>query len=190
MVVLGIDPGSLATGYGVVFGEGNGPFRAISCGLIRLHPRKSHAVRVGEIYRELSQLMSELKPDRVAIETAFVGKNVQSALKLGQVRGAIMALSFNCGVPLFEYAPREVKSAVTGRGGAAKEQVAFMVASMLSLSSVPKPFDVTDALGVALCDLLRCRGGQQRQTTAEVKGSGGGSGSWSDFVRASPDRVL
>jgi len=67
-----------------------------------------------------------------------------------------MALSCNSGVPIFEYAPREVKSAVTGRGGAAKEQVAFMVASMLSLSPVPKPFDVTDALGVALCDLLRC----------------------------------
>ncbi|KAA6233054.1 crossover junction endodeoxyribonuclease RuvC [Chlorobium phaeovibrioides] len=189
MVVLGIDPGSLATGYGVVSGDGRESFRALSCGLIRLHPRKSHAVRVGEIYRELSELIGELKPDRVAIETAFVGKNVQSALKLGQVRGAIMALSFNSGVPIFEYAPREVKSAVTGRGGAAKEQVAFMVASMLSLSSVPKPFDVTDALGVALCDLLRCGGGQKERQT-DMKGSGGGLCSWGDFVRASPDRVL
>jgi len=186
--VLGIDPGSLATGYGVVSGDGREPFRALSCGLIRLHPRKSHAVRIGEIYRELSELISEMKPDRVALETAFVGKNVQSALKLGQVRGAIMALSCNSGVPIFEYAPREVKSAVTGRGGAAKEQVAFMVASMLSLSPVPKPFDVTDALGVALCDLLRCGGVQERQT--DMKGSGGRSGSWSEFVRASPDRVL
>jgi len=101
MIVLGIDPGSLATGYGVVSGDGREPFRALSCGLIRLHPRKSHAVRIGEIYRELSELISEMKPDRVALETAFVGKNVQSALKLGQVRGAIMALSCNSGVPIF-----------------------------------------------------------------------------------------
>ena len=87
MVVLGIDPGSLNTGYGVIRQEAGG-CSVLVCGVIRLHPRRSHAERIGEIYRELSQVIDDFRPERVALETAFLSRNVQSALKLGQVRGA------------------------------------------------------------------------------------------------------
>ena len=112
---------------------------------------------------------------------------MQSALKLGQVRGAVIALAMNQHLALHEYAPREVKSAITGRGAASKEQVAFMVARMLGLTVPPKPYDVTDALGIALCDLLR--GESRKAFLSDVKARGSGS-SCSQFVAASPAKVV
>jgi crossover junction endodeoxyribonuclease RuvC len=186
VVVLGIDPGSLNTGYGVIQ-ESSGVFSVLVCGVIRLHPRRSHAERIGEIYRELSAVIDDFRPERVALETAFLSRNVQSALKLGQVRGAVIALTMNRNLTLHEYAPREVKSAITGRGAAGKEQVAFMVTRMLGLTVAPKPYDVTDALGIALCDLLR--GESRKAFLPDEKARSGGS-SWSKFVAASPDKVI
>ena len=133
MVVLGVDPGSLNTGYGVV-SQSSGVLSVLVCGVIRLNPRRTHAERIGEIYRELEAVIDDFKPERVALETAFLSRNVQSALKLGQVRGAVIALAMNQHLELHEYAPREVKSAITGRGSASKEQVAFMVSRMLGLA--------------------------------------------------------
>jgi crossover junction endodeoxyribonuclease RuvC len=186
VVVLGIDPGSLLTGYGVIRHECE-VFSVLACGVIRLQPRSSHAERIGQIYRELDDIITDFGPQRVALETAFLSRNVQSALKLGQVRGAVIALAMNRHLLLHEYAPREVKSAVTGKGAASKEQVAFMVARMLALKAVPRPFDVTDALGIALCDLLRA---DSRQSAGSAgKGRKGGD-SWSKFVGASPDLVI
>ncbi|TLU87464.1 MAG: crossover junction endodeoxyribonuclease RuvC [Chlorobium sp.] len=186
MVVLGIDPGSLKTGYGVIRCDSQG-CSVLVCGLIRLHSSRSHPERIGEICRELGQVIADFQPERVALETAFLSRNVQSALKLGQVRGAVIALAMSHNLALHEYAPREVKSAITGRGAASKEQVAFMVARMLSLSSVPEPYDVTDALGLALCDLLR--GGSRQKRTTQVTARGK-SRSWSSFISKSPDMVI
>ncbi len=187
MVVLGIDPGSLNTGYGVVRRDSTG-FSVLSCGVIRLHPSKSHAERIGRIYCDLDEVIEEFHPDRAALETVFLSRNVQSALKLGQVRGAVIALVMNRGLSLHEYAPREVKSAVTGRGAASKEQVAFMVARMLALNPVPKPYDVTDALGIALCDLLRGESREILQPAGKAESPKGGS--WAKFVNASPDLII
>ncbi len=186
MVVLGIDPGSRITGYGVIRHSGGG-FAALASGVIRLHPRSTHAERIGQIYRELDGIIADFRPGRVALETAFLSRNVQSALKLGQVRGAIIALAMNRELLLHEYAPREVKLAVTGKGAASKEQVACMVARMLALTPVPAPFDVTDALGIALCDLLR---GESRDSPCQPGKSRKGGNNWSAFVSASPDRVI
>jgi crossover junction endodeoxyribonuclease RuvC len=186
MVVLGIDPGSLNTGYGVIRQE-SGKMTVLACGLIRLHPRKSHAERIGQIYRELDGVITAYTPDRAVLETVFLSRNVQSALKLGQVRGAVIALAMNRNLEIREYAPREVKSAVTGRGSASKEQVAFMVSRVLGIQPVPEPYDVTDALGIALCDLFR---GETRMNFRS-SGNGRSSGnSWSKFVSASPDLVI
>ena len=157
------------------------------CGVIRLNPRRTHAERIGEIYRELEAVIDDFKPERLALETAFLSRNVQSALKLGQVRGAVIALAMNQHLKLHEYAPREVKSAITGRGAASKEQVAFMVTRMLGLTVPPKPYDVTDALGIALCDLLR--GESRKAFLSDEKARGAGS-SWSQFVAASPGKVV
>ncbi|MEI6639693.1 MAG: crossover junction endodeoxyribonuclease RuvC [Chlorobium sp.] len=186
MVVLGIDPGSLNTGYGVIRHDSRG-FSVLLCGVIRLHSGKSHPERIGQIYRELEQVIVDFKPERVALETAFLSRNVQSALKLGQVRGAVIALAMNSHLSLREYAPREVKSAITGRGAASKEQVAFMVSRMLGIAEPPKPLDVTDALGIALCDLLR---GESRQSPLPEGKRRKGGGSWSQFVNASPGKVI
>ena len=186
MIVLGIDPGSLKTGYGVISGEGD-RYRVLSSGVIRLHPAKGHPERIGEIYRELERVIGEFQPERVALETAFLSRNVQSALKLGQVRGAIIALVMNRNLQLHEYAPRAMKSAITGKGAASKEQVAFMVSSMLGMTEPPKPYDISDALGIALCDLLR---GESREAFLPEKKSGRGGSNWSSFVRASPGLVI
>ena len=186
MVVLGVDPGSLKTGYGVI-SQSSGVLSVLVCGVIRLNPRRTHAERIGEIYRELEAVIDDFKPERLALETAFLSRNVQSALKLGQVRGAVIALAMNQHLELHEYAPREVKSAITGRGSASKEQVAFMVSRMLGLAEPPKPYDVTDALGIALCDLLR---GESRKAFLPVEKARGGGSSWSQFVAASPDKVV
>ncbi|MEI7825080.1 MAG: crossover junction endodeoxyribonuclease RuvC [Chlorobiaceae bacterium] len=186
MVVLGVDPGSRITGYGVIH-EDCGGFAVLACGVIRLHAGSSHPERIGQIYRELETVIADFRPERVALETAFLSRNVQSALKLGQVRGAVIALAMNRNLLLHEYAPREVKSAVTGKGAASKEQVAFMVGRMLALSPVPEPYDVTDALGIALCDLLR---GESRELFFPTGKSRKGGNNWSKFVRASPDLVI
>jgi len=186
MVVLGIDPGSLNTGYGVIR-HSSGVLSVLVCGVIRLNPRRTHAERIGEIYHELAAVIADFRPEHVALETAFLSRNVQSALKLGQVRGAVIALAMNRNLALHEYAPREVKSAITGRGAASKEQVAFMVTRMLGLTVPPKPFDVTDALGIALCDLHRGESRKAFLPDEKVKSRGS---SWSKFVTASPDKVV
>jgi len=186
VVVLGVDPGSRITGYGVIRQDCGG-FAVLACGVIRLHSGNSHPERIGQIYRELEMVIADFTPERVALETAFLSRNVQSALKLGQVRGAVIALAMNRNLLLHEYAPREVKSAVTGKGAASKEQVAFMVARMLALSPVPRPYDVTDALGIALCDLLR---GESRELFLPSVKSRKGGNNWAKFVRASPDMVV
>ncbi len=187
MVVLGVDPGSRITGYGVVRQEGGG-FVVLASGVIRLNPRSTHAERIGQIYRALERVITDFRPGCVALETAFLSRNVQSALKLGQVRGAVIALAMNRELLLHEYAPREVKLAVTGKGAASKEQVAFMVARLLALTLVPRPFDETDALGIALCDLLR--GESREPLLPQTKSRKSGAGNWSRFVGASPDMVI
>jgi crossover junction endodeoxyribonuclease RuvC len=186
VIVLGVDPGSRLTGYGVIH-ENCGVFSVFACGAIRLHSRSTHAERIGQIYSELEAIIDDFQPERVALETVFLSRNVQSALKLGQVRGAVIALAMNRKLSLHEYAPREVKSAVTGKGAASKEQVAFMVARMLALREVPQPYDVTDALGIALCDLLR---GESRELFRQSGKSRNGGSNWSKFVRASPEMVI
>lgn len=187
MMVIGVDPGSVRTGYGIVRGEADS-FSLVDCGIIRLSSRQSIPERIKIIYDELEALISSNKPARLALETAYVNRNAQSALKLGQVRGAVVALAMNKGVQLHEYAPREVKQILTGRGGASKEQVAYMARHFLNISNPIKPHDISDALGIALCDLL-C----ERRPVPGRNGKTGSSSpksNWSEFVKANPDLVL
>ena len=184
MIVLGVDPGSLKTGYGVVQYQNSG-FTVLACGVIRLQAEWSHPKRIGSICFELEQVIAECHPERVALETAFLSHNVQSALKLGQVRGAVIGLVVRHHLPIYEYAPREVKSAITGKGAATKEQVAFMVSRMLSLNPVPEPHDITDALGIAVCDILRGENYSSPSTSSRRRG-----GSWEQFVKQSPNVII
>lgn len=188
MIVIGVDPGSVKTGYGIV-GCREDSFFLVACGVIRLSSRQSFPERIKIIYDELEGLIAENMPARLALETAYVNRNAQSALKLGQVRGAVVALAMNSGLELHEYAPREVKQVLTGRGGASKDQVAYMARHFLNINEPIKPYDITDALGIALCDLL-CDGTtvgsiQRGRAVSSLRRC-----SWSEFVKENPDMVL
>ncbi len=150
MRVLGIDCGSRITGYGVV-DAGRGECLMIRCGAIRTKPSDCLAVRLRLIHDGILEVIREFRPDAAAFESLFYASNVQSALKLGHVRGVSMFAAAEANLPVFEYSPLEVKSAVTGYGRAEKMQVQQMVRALLKLYAAPEPYDASDALAVAIC---------------------------------------
>jgi len=152
MRVLGIDCGSRITGYGVVETNGRG-YKLIECGAIKLSPSDPLVSRLTSIYEALAQIIQTHRPDAVAFEGLFHAINVQSALKLGHVRGVSMFAAGQANLPVFEYSPLEVKSSVTGYGRAEKLQVQEMVRSLLKLKTLPAPLDASDALAVAICHI-------------------------------------
>ncbi len=182
MIILGVDPGTLATGYGVISVEGSA-VTVLEFGVILNRSERSMPVRLKEIYAKLCDVIDRYHPDEFAIETAFYGKNAQSALKLGHARGVSILAAVNHEIPTSEYSPREVKKAVVGNGGASKDQVQYMIKSLLHLRETPKLFDATDALAVALCHYQRQRGINGRKSGASAR-------TWSSFVKANPNRVL
>lgn len=150
MIILGIDPGSIVTGFGVINYFKNKQ-NYITSGCIKVG-KKEISNRLSQIYMDLTRIIDEFKPDIVSIEQVFVHKNVSSALKLGQARGAAIVACANKGLEIAEYAPRQIKQAVVGYGGAEKVQVQQMVKALLNLSDVPQA-DAADALAVAICHL-------------------------------------
>ncbi|MFQ6103528.1 MAG: crossover junction endodeoxyribonuclease RuvC [Candidatus Glassbacteria bacterium] len=150
MKILGIDPGSLATGYGLIE-TGYARPEVIDCGVIAPDPDKSLPERLLEIYRELITVIKRHSPDELAVENLFYGANVKSLTVIAQVRGVILLASATCGIPVAEYSPREVKMSVVGRGGASKEQVRNMVAATAIMGEELKSLDAADGIAVALC---------------------------------------
>lgn len=146
--ILGIDPGSRVTGFGIIDNDGV-TSRYVTSGCIRIDG-DDWGERLGTIFAELGEVIAEHQPHVFAIERVFMHRNADSALKLGQARGAAICSAVNRSIPMSEYSPREIKQAVTGKGGAAKEQVQHMVRVLLSLSGTPQE-DAADALAVALC---------------------------------------
>ncbi len=150
-LILGIDPGTAVTGYGVVAKEGGSAVSLVECGVVRTSSGEVLAVRIREIYQEVTALIARHEPSVVVVEDVFPGKNVQSALKLGHARGAILLAAALGEIPIAEYSPREIKKAVVGNGNATKDQVAFMVQQQLRLKAPPSPADAADGVAVALC---------------------------------------
>lgn len=157
MRVLGVDPGTAATGYGVVESGGNGGPQLIECGVIRTTPRTVLALRLQEVHAALAGLLLRHRPDVLAVEEAFHARNVRTTLVLGQARGVILLAGAEAGVLIAEYSPAVIKKAVTGRGAALKPQVGFMVAQLLRLRHAPSPADAADGVAVALTHILRGR---------------------------------
>jgi crossover junction endodeoxyribonuclease RuvC len=156
MRVFGIDCGTEFTGYGVVEVDEtarNLRLRPLCAGAIKLNKKDRTPMRLAQVYAELTALMEMWEPQVVAIEDVFFAANAKSALKLGHVRGVAMLAAANCGLPVAEYAPLSIKSAVVGYGLAAKEQVQFMVARLLDLERAPEPADAADALAIAICHI-------------------------------------
>ena len=150
MRVLGIDCGSRITGYGVIDSDG-ADCVFVQCGAIHSDPSEPMAARLRSIYNGIVEVIRELEPEAVAFESLFYATNVQSALKLGHVRGVAMFAAAEANLPVSEYSPLEVKSAVTGYGRAEKLQVQQMVRALLKLTTPPEPYDASDALAVAIC---------------------------------------
>jgi crossover junction endodeoxyribonuclease RuvC len=150
MRVLGIDCGSRITGFGVIDTDGAN-CALVQCGAIRVKPTDHLAERLKSIYTGIEDLIRRWNPDVAAFENVFYATNVQSALKLGHVRGVSMVAAAQANLPIYEYSPLEVKSAVTGYGRAEKSQVQQMVKALLRLQTLPEPYDASDALAVAIC---------------------------------------
>lgn len=148
-VILGIDPGSRITGYGLIK-ELNRKYEYIDSGCIRTATDQELSVRLLQIYDGICQLMDEYSPNEVAIEQVFMHQNPNAALKLGHARGVAMVAAASHRIKVSEYSPREIKQAVVGYGGAEKSQVAHMVVQLLSLNSSPQA-DAADALAIAIC---------------------------------------
>ncbi|MGH2574239.1 MAG: crossover junction endodeoxyribonuclease RuvC [Ignavibacteria bacterium] len=176
MIILGVDPGTLITGYAVVENIGSKP-RVLKCGDIKINPSFPLPLRLKKIYDSLAKIIDEFKPDEFAIETAFYSKNVQSTLKLGHARGVSILAAVNKQIPAVEYSPREIKKSVVGNGSASKEQVRYMVSQILKLKKPFKSFDVSDALAVALCHYNKLSNNNSR------------SSKWEDYVLNNPGKV-
>lgn len=156
MRVLGIDPGTLTSGYGIVAEEDHKLFHVVSGG-ISPSAKQPFPKRLKKIYEELEKIIDNYRPQVVVIEDIFVSKNIKSALKLGHARGVAILVAMNAGLAVFEYAPLEVKQAVVGNGKADKKQVQIMVKALLDLPKVPHPADAADALATAICHIHSSR---------------------------------
>ncbi len=154
MLVLGIDPGTASTGYGVVRGAGS-RLEALREGVIQTRPGVPLERRLAQIHAQVGDLLDEYRPDAVAVEELYFGANVRTAFAVGQARGVVLLAAGQRGVPSRSYTPQQVKSAVCGHGRADKDQVARMVARLLGLSAPPNADHAADALAVAICDLNR-----------------------------------
>ncbi|HMP96024.1 MAG TPA: crossover junction endodeoxyribonuclease RuvC [Kiritimatiellia bacterium] len=155
-VVLGVDTALRSTGVGVVDGSFKAP-RFVTCGVIKTPAGRPHTECLRRLDAGITELIAETRPDAVAIEGIFFCKNVRTAMILGQARGVVLAAAARAGVPVYEYAPRDVKLALSGFGAASKEQVARMISGILRLKQTPPP-DAADALAIALCHLHRASG--------------------------------
>jgi crossover junction endodeoxyribonuclease RuvC len=153
MIILGVDPGTHATGYGVI-DAADSP-SVLAAGVVRPPAGSSLPERLLAIHRELTAVIARYGPQACAVESVFNARNARSSLVLGHARGVVLLTSALAGLTVGEYAPREVKKAVTGNGAAGKEQVRFMVRRWLRMSGPPPPLDASDALAVALCHLTR-----------------------------------
>ena len=176
--ILGIDPGTIITGYGVINIFGKTP-ELENFGFLDLSKLTDPYEKLTKIYKRTLYLIDNYKPDEFAIEAPFFGKNVQSMLKLGRAQGVAIAAALSKNIPVFEYSPRKIKMAVTGNGNASKEQVAVFLQNLLRFKDIPAKLDATDGLAVAVCHYYQNR----------VNTGTGTSKSWKDFINKNPGRI-
>ncbi len=188
-IVLGIDPGTLVMGYGLISVHKTN-ISLLEMGVLQLAKKQNHAERLELIFRKMETLIKLYKPHAVAIEAPFYGKNVQSMLKLGRAQGVAIAAAMMHGLEAVEYAPRKVKQSITGRGSATKEQVWEMMQRSLNFNESPAFMDATDALAVALCHHYQSKLPVQNDPKMPTRISRARkSASWETFLAENPGRV-
>lgn len=157
MIVLGIDPGTACTGFGVVQGDGRGSVSLVECGVIRTRARDPLPSRLHEIYDGVAELLARHRPDALAVEDVFYAKNVRTTVVLGHARGVVLLAGQQASIPIHELPPAEIKKAVVGTGAATKEQVQFMLTRLLRLKTAPQPADAADGVAAALACVMSAR---------------------------------
>lgn len=178
-IILGIDPGTTITGYGVIEENGKSP-KLLTIGVMNLSKIENHYEKLHKIFERTLSLIDEYKANELAIESPFYGKNVQSMLKLGRAQGTAISAAVYRNLPIFEYAPRKIKMAITGQGNATKEQVAFILQRMLKIEELPENLDATDGLAAAVCHFFQ--NVHTSEKTPKAK-------SWKEFVAKNPSRI-
>lgn len=178
-IILGIDPGSNITGYGIIISEGQ-KARLVTIGHIHMEKYDEHFDKLSRIFHRVTALIKEYKPHEIALEAPIYAQNVQSMIKLGRAQGMSIAAALSFHIPVFEYAPKKVKKSITGNGNASKEQVAAMLPHILNCAIDKKQLDATDGLAVALCHHFQGN---------SLKHGGQQYSSWTAFVKGNPGRV-
>lgn len=178
-IILGIDPGTNILGFGVILVDGK-KTHFIDMGVVDLRKEKDHFSKLNIIYKEINAIIGRYKPNDLAVEAPFYGKNPQVMLKLGRAQGAAIAAGLSNGLPIFEYAPRKVKMAITGRGDASKEQVSMILQKTLKVEFHTNFLDASDAVAIAMCHSYQLIN-PLMDTTAST--------SWEAFVKSHPGRV-
>ncbi|MCQ2302385.1 MAG: crossover junction endodeoxyribonuclease RuvC [Bacteroidales bacterium] len=187
-IILGIDPGTMVMGYGVIKEVGKN-MELLTMGVINLKKLDNQALKLKKIFERVLEIVNEYHPDELAIEAPFFGKNVQSMLKLGRAQGVAMAAALYRDIPIFEYSPKTIKQTITGNGNATKEQVAKMLHFMLKFDEDPEFFDATDAVAAAVCHAID-KGkdvNYTKHTTEKAKAAR--KPDWSQFIAQNPDRI-
>ena len=179
-IILGIDPGTRFLGYGLIK-INKEKVTILQYGILNLTKYTTQGAKFLKIHERVLGILEEFLPDEIAIESPFLGKNVQSMLKLGRVQGMVMSLAFSKNIPVSEYEPKKIKQSVTGNGNSSKEQVAKMVEIIGNIKLDAKLFDATDALGIAICHHFH-----NNNLTSTLKGTKKG---WGAFVNENPLRI-
>jgi crossover junction endodeoxyribonuclease RuvC len=189
-IILGIDPGTIVMGYGVIHCKGK-EAELLALGVLKLDKYDDYALKLKKIFERTVGLIEEYKPDELAIEAPFFGKNVQSMLKLGRAQGVAIAAAMSRELAVNEYSPKKIKQSITGSGNASKEQVSSMLQRILKFENDNKFFDATDGLAAAYCHFL-----QNKLVIPELKSTGKSkipakkkASSWESFVSVNPSRV-
>lgn len=177
-IILGIDPGTVVMGYGLIRVDGKA-LSVIASGVIKLDRMKDHPDRLKKIFDRTVEIIREYQPQELSIEAPFFGKNVQSMLKLGRAQGVAIAAALSQNMPIAEYSPRKIKQSITGNGNASKEQVCGMLENLLNTKLNDVPLDASDGLAAAVCHHFNSSG--VSSTSKSYSG-------WASFLKENPDR--
>ena len=177
-IILGIDPGTLIMGYGLIEVKGK-KLKVLSMGIVHLQKLGDMYKRLAKIYSRVDSIINEFQPDELAIEAQFYGKDIQAMLKLGRAQGVAITPAVIREIPVYEYAPRKIKESITGNGNASKEQVAMMLGKILKIDIKDEPLDATDALATAVCHYYQ----------SLLPGKEKSYNSWTEFIKKNPGRV-
>jgi crossover junction endodeoxyribonuclease RuvC len=187
-IILGIDPGTQVMGYGIILCKGKETV-LLGMGVLKLDKYDDYALKLKKIFERTTGLIDEFKPDELAIEAPFYGKNVQSMLKLGRAQGVAIAAAMNRELAVTEYSPKKIKQSITGNGNASKEQVASMLQHLFKFKEGPQFFDATDGLAAAFCHFIQSEKPELKTATKKVT-SKKKAQSWASFVNNNPEKII